>query len=242
MYSDPQDKLSDLFVLENIHQDYWDRSDYEILRHAAETFVPDHQEMTCFDFGAGRGRLIPVLTDLFDMTVGYEPDPKRFRDLSIKARELSLNHKYYPLNSIDKYSISHDVVVCSHVFQHLTESSIAACISTIQENILRKHRPLIVLTSASDSPACYLVSQVDEKVSAMAVCIEEFEERCAYPIDGLLPVRHFEISWLVRYLESKSLVLNDCIRYREFNFDIKQESNDNVTGKASDIALVLYYE
>lgn len=153
-YRDEWDDLVTRFIATHQPWDgYWRQSEDHALRHIDRAF----KRTACnrlLDLGCGRGRLLPRFASMFREVVALDSDPVRIR----QARELK-NRKPTALrnvtlvegvfeNCVGDLGGPFDVILCSHVLQHMPKGSVHGMIECMHAALLPGGF-LVVLTSHS---------------------------------------------------------------------------------------------
>lgn len=155
-YMDPGDKdlVSNIRKVE-AYPGYWEESEERVLRAAEieiKTLRCDRQNLHMLDLGCGVGRLTNRFASNFVSIVALDPDRER---LSEAQQSISANHPKIPVEyrcepfEADMFEERRfDVIICSHVIQHLQTGLLADFLSEITR-ILRPDGLLFLLTSCS---------------------------------------------------------------------------------------------
>ena len=126
---------------------YWERSEKFALELIDSSVRPRRHRL--LDLGCGGGRLLVRYAKSFDEVVALEPDPVRMGRAVATAREAGLNNVRF-VNALFEDCASNlgafDVVLCSHVIQHLPLAAVEPMMQRIYARLVRGG--LVVLLTA----------------------------------------------------------------------------------------------
>jgi 2-polyprenyl-3-methyl-5-hydroxy-6-metoxy-1,4-benzoquinol methylase len=135
---------------------YWAESEWRALEQARSWIKrmrrrrqADGNRKCLLDIGAGQGRLLSRFVDLFDQVVAVEPDPKRITLAQQEAvrgkwENVSFVEGLF-LDRVEEEPDKFDVVLCSHVLQHIPSGDVGRILDRIAS--ILTHRGLLVLVT-----------------------------------------------------------------------------------------------
>lgn len=200
-YSDRNDKITKLYIsLSTTNQYLWEILEHKAYKHV-ETYFLNYKEGKILDAGCGEGRLEPVLVNYFDSVVLIDEDFDRLKIaknslLKFKNRLMFVQSKIEEMPFRNNYF---DVVICSHVLQHMFEDSYPVAIKIIYDRI-KKFGTLVFTTSitAEVEDSTFLVIENNGKIIKKFVSLKEKED--IQKIKSALFVRHFSIKNIKKLL------------------------------------------
>jgi ubiquinone/menaquinone biosynthesis C-methylase UbiE len=220
-YPDVCDGVTIAFIRENEpFKGYWEKSENYILSKIKEWIQScgdGSTSATFLDAGCGAGRLLPEFEPYFSSILAADPDATQIE----KAKDLVEKHGFYdkvafqvsPIERLECEKEAFDAILCSHVLQHVTTSSVQPILQRFAE-ILNPSGLLFITTTHSGrnrdcfAKACLRVSKASEE----EIKREEFDSLVLNE-KGVLPIHFFAMRTILRLLESSDLELADFKSY-----------------------------
>jgi len=142
-YADKGDKLTDALISENYDGAYWAESESRLLERArayiSRFFGHEAQKkLRMLDLGCGMGRLIPDFAALYGSVVGLEPDEERSTQARAFLADRGVRNAEVIRGSLEDYLAEQkelpafDVVLCSHVFQHISHDTLFSMLRALE--------------------------------------------------------------------------------------------------------------
>jgi len=208
-YPDVGDALTAGVIADSgLPAEQWERQERELLEYFRQAAARLPRRGALLDFGAGEGRLTPLLAPQFDRVVAVEPDPGRaaghvaaLADAPWRARVRL--HAADPAGAEPTY----DAAVCSHVIQHVPEETADAIVAHLSR-VLRPGGLLLLTTCLSSGPRSrYAVDRRDAagRVREEPATAAEFAAVCHANRPGELPVHFFPYAGLLALLRGHGL-------------------------------------
>ena len=220
-YPDACDKVTIAFIRKNEpFKGYWEKSENYILgkmKKWIQSCVDRSTNAVFLDAGCGTGRLLPELEAYFNSILAIDPDPTQIE----RAKDLVEEHGFHDKVAFQAASIeglkckkeTFDVILCSHVLQHVTGSSVQPTLQRLAE-VLNPSGLLFITTTHSGRNHDYFVKAylrgseaVEEEIGR-----EEFDSLVLNG-ENILPIHFFTMGTILRLLESSDLELADIESY-----------------------------
>lgn len=214
-YPDNDDFVTSQYIQKNeLYPGYWNTSEERIrkmIRNNIKNRLSQRTDLSLLDAGCGEGRLLTEFQELFHNITAIDPDEKRLQ----KARDIAhlsnfsdkvdfLNLLITDIDETKKY----DVILCSHVVQHVHTDSLDSIFSKFQK-LLKQNGLLFILTCHSVKESDYFTkSFVDQEPKEQAIGQDEFNR--LVNAEGTLPAHFFTQDSI------SSLLLNSGFRPFEF--------------------------
>ena len=241
-YPDKNDRLTCELIEREFDGVYWGKSEELVLGQALEEAksLSDArrkagQKVQLLDLGCGMGRLFQTFAGIADEITGAEPDPGRFAGAEKEAHRVSdetgtpvtvLNGDASALPDGKQF----DLILSSHVMQHITCRMAEDLIKTMAEK-LRPEGLLILTTTYTDSSEDRFSGEgwKDGQRWSQYVSREEFDS--LFGCEGMLPVRMFSSQSLCALAENAGLELIQTSRYHYQNHHSAEEDVEaNLSG------------
>lgn len=153
VYPDKNDGITVVFISEKQpFEGYWAKSEefvLERMKKFAATYTKNKINTSFLDSGCGTGRLIPKFENYFDKILAIDPDERLLEIAKDTVERLGLSRKViFQHTSIEKLrwkERSIDVILCSHVLQHVHTDSLANILAKFEQ--LLKNRGLVFITT-----------------------------------------------------------------------------------------------
>jgi len=205
-YPDTDDKITqNLIRYKEPYKGYWKKSEEYMLSLAEEIFKSSKYERL-FDLGAGKGRLLIRFSKYFNKIIAMEPDKKRLKAAKENVKKEGLKNIVFIQKSFlnSKLPKSYfDVVVCSHLIQHINTKDIKPTLDRIYE-ILKNNGILILATNHSNNDAFFKSFSDGNTVSEHEISENEFNSLIANK-QNILPIHFFSIKTLKKELKKFSI-------------------------------------
>jgi len=248
VYPDKNDKLTMELIENEYNESYWAKSEEWVLSEAIAVIKhmkerDDSKKM--LDLGCGTGRLLKTFAPYVDELVAAEPDAGRFSQalseaLSVKTRSGNAVTLYHGdascLDKEDKF----DVILSSHVLQHVTRK-MAQDLMNIMAEKLEEEGTLVVTTTYSSEEDIFQMEGWNngERISEV-ITAEKFDE--CFVSGDILPVRMFAEDTVKNLGETAGLTLEKVKYYHYLGHHTAEEdaiSNGNSDSKnARDVMYV----
>lgn len=221
-YPDVDDKTTASLIAEKEpFKEYWFKSErlvLNLMKKFIENCIEKTTESWFLDVGCGTGRLIPEFERYFDHILAIDPDPAQIE----KAKNLAEKHGFadkvmFQSTSIEKLdwkTKSIDVILCSHVLQHVHTDSVSLILQKCEE-LTKKGGLLFITTTHSREKNDYYVKAylkdsqvVEERIEKDEFNAIIFNER------NILPLHFFSRRNLVEALERVGFMFLD---FRSFH-------------------------
>lgn len=222
-YPDKDDRIISRFI--QTHEPwpgYWNLSEKWILQRAQYHLQANFNgsaDLRLLDAGCGTGRLLIDFKDFFSQIYAVDPDEKQL----CKARTVIASYKMESKVTLLKGSIenldlpnhSMDVVLCSHVLQHVPTTAVDSILRTLASVL--KSKGLLFLTVAhscasSDTYSCARLA--GSEIREDSITGEEFDEYVSLKSKYILPTHHFTLDTIAEKLCRDRL---DIIESRVFH-------------------------
>ena len=190
-YPDKNDMLTIQLIMGVSEGNYWGESEEEILKVALDT-VKSYDNPTMLDCGCGMGRLLPVFVPHVKSIFALEPDIERYTFAANAVKE----HPEYDITvkNADSSSLTpeqkFDIVLSSHVLQHIPESVADSMIADIASHTAPGGCIIVTTTHTSRSEDELTIEYFTD---GKRICDEVDEKTFAdsFSKEGVLPVRLF---------------------------------------------------
>jgi 2-polyprenyl-3-methyl-5-hydroxy-6-metoxy-1,4-benzoquinol methylase len=209
-YPDTNDKItSALIKKEEPYAGYWEKSEKQILsiiKRAIQKRLKKTNNSWLLDAGCGRGRLLPEFKPYFDKILAVDPDVQQIEKAADLAKHQGFANKAVfenvPIEEIDWKKESMDVILCSHVLQHVHTENVARILNKFNW-LAKKGGLLFIMTTHSGRKRDHFAKDyfrgaevVEEKIEK-----DEFNSLVTNKLDEL-PVHFFSIDSLTQMLEN----------------------------------------
>ncbi|GGJ80159.1 hypothetical protein GCM10010123_07540 [Pilimelia anulata] len=196
-YPDGGDLLTLRFIAAHEpYPGYWAASEALALDGVAARLrerLPDRRAVRALDAGCGAGRLLPWLSDLAATLTGADPDPDRLDEARRQPLAPGTAAAFAARDAAEPGGGPYDLVVCSHVLQHVPTARAAAILAGLR----RAARPGAALVLAvSRAPVGgehhELSTTRGDDVVSTAVDRAGFDAAAAAAEPGTLPIRFLD--------------------------------------------------
>lgn len=232
-YPDVDDKTTaSLMAKKEPFKGYWEKSErlvLNLMKKCIKNYVEKTTDSCFLDAGCGTGRLIPEFERYFGHILAIDPDPTQID----KAKNLVEKHEFadkvmFRSTSIEKLDWkmeSIDVILCSHVLQHVHTDSVSLILQKFEE-LAKKDGLLFITTTHSREKNDYYVKAYlkDSKVVEERIEKDEFNALIVNE-RNILPLHFFSRRNLVGALEKAGFTLLD---FRSFHILKKMPILDKI--------------
>jgi len=210
-YPDPGDEITFKIIQQyEALPSYWSNSEKRILSHIHETIrLNSFSNYTLLDAGCGEGRLFDCFINDAARIVGIEPDRTRYENALRHISENRFESKVEMRNvSVEESRLNEkfDVVLSSHIIQHIPTASVAKHLSTLAE-ATHEGGLLIINTNVSNRDEEYFVKGCIDKHAAGETEIDRQEFDRLTSQTGQLPIHMFDRTKLKNILFAKDFEL-----------------------------------
>jgi len=235
-YPDVNDKITIALIKEKEpFQGYWEKSENEILRLIKELIKKRSIRSTnswLLDAGCGTGRLLPEFQQYFSHILAVDPDSTQIEKAGKLARDKEFSDKVIfkvsLVEQLDWEKESIDVILCSHIIQHVHTETISKILHKFNE-ILKQDGLLFILTTHSRNDFDYYVKGYLKNSKSIEEKIREEKFNSLINIEqNVLPLHFFSIKNVKTILKNSGFVLLD---YRSFHVLGKLTFLDKITNR-----------
>jgi len=205
-YPDIDDKIiSNLIKSKEPYKGYWKKSEEYVLSFAERIFKSNKYQRL-LDLGAGVGRLAIKFSKYFDYITIIEPDEERLQKAKENIKRENANFIKTPFLSSKLPKNYFDVVVCSHVIQHVKTKDVPSTINKIH-SILKMNGILVLLTNYTRKDYDFFTKLFLDKSIVKELQISENKFNSLVINKKLiLPVHFFSIKTLYKDLDKFSII------------------------------------
>jgi 2-polyprenyl-3-methyl-5-hydroxy-6-metoxy-1,4-benzoquinol methylase len=222
IYPDVNDEITKAYIRENEpFSNYWERSEEKVLsliKEKIEKHLPRSRDSWLLDAGCGTGRLLPEFQKYFSNILAIDPDPLQIE----KARETAringfadkVVFKMTSAELLDWKEESVDVILSSHVIQHVHTKTVPKILSKFQ-TVLKSDGLLFIMTTHSRRDRGYYVKAIlkGSKTVEQKISKEEFNS-LVIDDQNILPIHFFSLQTLQNILENSGFIL---IQHRSYH-------------------------
>jgi ubiquinone/menaquinone biosynthesis C-methylase UbiE len=222
-YPDVDDKITNsLIKSKEPYKDYWKKSEDYALLFAEKIFERKYQRM--LDLGAGGGRLTIKFSKYFNEITIIEPDKERFQKAKENIKRKNINFIQTSFLSSKLSKDYFDVVICSHMIQHIKTKDITSTINKIR-NTLKKNGILILLTNHSrkDYDVFTKLFLRNDIVKELKISENEFNSLITNR-KMILPVHLFTMRTLKKILDNFSIIKSKVFHFGRDVFIIARKN------------------
>ncbi len=215
-YPDQNDLLTMQLIMGVSEGNYWGESEEGLLPVAIDA-IKSYKNPRMLDVGCGMGRLLPVFAPYVKSIYALEPDRQRYlaaADVAAALSEYDITVKNDDSSSLTADQ-QFDVVLSSHVLQHIPSSVADSMIADIAAHTSRGGC-IIVTTTHTHFPEDQLTTEffVDGKRVCTDVGEDEFAE--SFSKEGVLPVRLFADGSVAKMFAKHGFDIVSAMRYYHY--------------------------
>jgi ubiquinone/menaquinone biosynthesis C-methylase UbiE len=197
-YPDANDALTAALIRQKEpYPNYWELSEHKILKKIQQEIKkhPMPQSSWLLDAGCGTGRLLPTFESCFSNILAVDPDVAQIEKAKKTARdgrfEGKVTFEVASAEQLKREKESIDVVLCSHVIQHATATSVEKILGKFYD-VLRPNGFVFILTAHSTKKTDYYVKEQLINSKNVAEKIGEDEFNCLINNNqNILPIHFF---------------------------------------------------
>ncbi|MGN1413100.1 MAG: class I SAM-dependent methyltransferase [Anaerovoracaceae bacterium] len=251
-YPDENDRLTCEMIETQFDGEYWGKSEDLVLGQALEEANllaaarrNAGQKVQLLDLGCGMGRLFQTFAAVADEITGAEPDPGRFAVAEKEGRRVA-GEAGIPVHVINGDASAlpegkqFDIIVSSHVMQHITCRMAEDLMKTMADK-LRPDGLLVLTTTYTDGGEDRFSGEgwKDGQRWSQYVNREEFDS--LFGCEGMLPVRMFSPGSLCALAENAGLELLQTSMYHYQNHHSAEEDLEaNLSGDGAGARDAMY--
>lgn len=195
-YPDPTDKITCALIDNHEpYKGYWADSERKIL-DLMKRLIKKHlgtRRGSLLDAGCGNGRLLKSFSPYFNRILAIDPDYDRLSLARTFVEKEGLSQKVIlkdiPIEALDERE-KFDVIICSHVIQHVNTSNISKILSKFG-NILAEEGLLLITTTHSTIGEDFFVKDFLEDSKFVEEYITEEDFNSLVTKVGQLPIHFF---------------------------------------------------
>lgn len=241
-YPDENDRLTCELIEKEFDGEYWGKSEELVLSQALKEAMrlysvrnKEGKTVQLLDLGCGMGRLFQHFTAVSDGITGVEPDAERFAEAEKEGRRVA-DETGIPIHVIHGDAAvlpkekQYDIIVSSHVMQHITCQMAEELMQTMAEKLCPGGL-LVLTTTYTDAGEDQFSreSWKDGRRWSQPVSREEFDS--LFGGEGVLPVRMFSLQSLYALAESAGLEVLQFARYHyEKHLSAEEDLEANLSG------------
>lgn len=210
LYPDVNDKITAALVTEKEpYRGYWAKSEkcvLDLMRKYVHDNVQKTTDTWLFDAGCGEGRLLLEFERYFDHILATDPDSSRIEIAENFARKYGFKEKVVfqsvSIEKLDWRKESINVILCSHVLQHVHSDSVPQILEE-SKKLLKREGLLFITTCHSRSNEDYYVKGylknselIEERIGKEEFNSLIFNER------DILPLHFFSMKNVIEMLKN----------------------------------------
>lgn len=204
-YPDKDDRLTARFIdREEPYEGYWENSESEALSQA-EKFVSG-SDAHLLDIGCGEGRLFDRFEEYASSIVGLEPDTERKKLALQEAEGIDAEVDVRSQKFMEEdFDTAFDIVICSHVLQHIETSIISDFIDYLHHCLAEEGLLILTASHPTHKSDAFLKTYFEEgRLEEEKVSEQDFNSLVTND-ENILPVHLFTVQNLEDLLEDFDL-------------------------------------
>ena len=217
-YPDFNDEITATMINAISDVQQWTDQEQRVILALAQRILELPTPRNVLDLGAGLGRLAFQLAPYFEQGRLVEPDDNRRAGLTKGCRAIGLPAssfkvtKHWPDGGVDA---PYDVVLISHVFQHVTETTMTGIMTNASAHL----RPggLLYVATCFEAVAeeRFTLNRFNARRMWEEIAIDRdtFERLAGASVEGQLPVHFFTRERLVAMVEGSGLTVTDVLPF-----------------------------
>jgi SAM-dependent methyltransferase len=183
------------------------------------------KNLVLIDAGCGEGRLIKKFEKYFSKIIAIEPDKSRLKVAERMAKENGFSNKviFYQEQIEDmKKDIEADVIICSHVIQHVSTKMVLNILRKMSQ-LLKPGGLLIMLAPYSYGRSYHTKSYLEDGcLIEKKINVGDFND-LIINTDRILPVHFFSLNTLKTILTKSNFAVQE---HHLFHFDKDDKARD----------------
>ncbi|MFX0199306.1 MAG: class I SAM-dependent methyltransferase [Candidatus Hodarchaeota archaeon] len=209
-YPDENDALTTKFIAtKQPFEGYWDKSEklvLERMKKLIRTYTVNKSNTYFLDAGCGTGRLLPKFESNFDKILAVDPDEDLLQVAKDTAEKFGLLKKVIfqniPIEKIDLEKESVDVILCSHVLQHVHTEAVGNILAKF-EHLLKNYGLVFITTCHSRKDHDFYTKMYHKNHRVIEENIDETEfNSLIHNEKNILPIHFFSRKRIFSVLNS----------------------------------------
>ncbi|MBO5516697.1 MAG: class I SAM-dependent methyltransferase [Firmicutes bacterium] len=234
-YSDRGDVLTGQLIAGGYDSAYWGKSEEKVLDRALEYIKNKFGEemlpyLSVLDLGCGCGRPMPRFSALFSSVTGLEPDAERCDQAMELILDQGLENATALCMDLQQYAAefpnqTFDVVLCSHVFQHMKHETACAILEGLK-HVMGPDTVCIFTTTFTDRRRNLYTEEFLENGERTVLETDETGFDRAVDDPDKLAVCLFSRPWMERFLTSCGLKTQ---LFQAYHFAGERRAEDDIS-------------
>ncbi|AKB34837.1 hypothetical protein MSSAC_0247 [Methanosarcina siciliae C2J] len=230
-YPDLEDEITCVFIgIHEPYEGYWAESENHVLnlmkKHIEENVKSEKKLL--LDAGCGEGRLIADFSKYFDHILAIDPDRFRLSIAKETVQNIGVSDKVHfddtPIQELEEQE-KFDVILCSHVLQHVHTDLIPKIIDKFKR-ILKESGLLLILTCHSTTGTDYFVKEFLNESNFTEEIVNENDHNSLVSGINQLPIHLFSRKSIKETLEKSDF---EIIDYKVFHILEKDLGASNLS-------------
>jgi len=192
-YPDKNDAVINAIIARSPYKEYWEMSENYAFR-AFERLFKRRPRGVLLDLGCGEGRLLARFHGYYEQAVALDGDRARVDRARINLKSLSIDNVQFVAEMFldaDFGENIFDVVICSHVIQHIATNDCSNFLTKLQQ-IIKPGGLLLLSTNHASGGSQYFTKAGLSGKEAFEVGIREDEfNHLITNNNNILPVHYF---------------------------------------------------
>lgn len=234
MYPDLKDRITSVLISsKEPYKGYWEESENFILdlikKHISKHIK--NKEKSLLDAGCGEGRLTIYFSDCFEHILAIDPDISRLDVAMEEAKRLKISKKIDfdngPIEEINEDE-KFDVILCSHVFQHVQTSLITKIMEKFR-TLMKKSGLLFITTCHSTKGEDYFAKDYLEISNFVEETIDQDSFNSLVFGINQLPLHLFSRGSIEDLLKNSGFKIIDYKVFHILEDDLGTKRNRDIT-------------